>query len=101
MYVVHSTFLVPEEKSEEVIGIYQKRSKMVDQYEGFKSFQLLQNEKKAGELTVEIVWETKDHYLAWATSDAFKKVHDHEKNYPDQELASIVPKVRKFNVVAL
>ncbi|SEN06561.1 Heme-degrading monooxygenase HmoA [Mesobacillus persicus] len=100
MYIVHSTFDVPPEKAEEVIAIYQKRSKMVDDFKGFLSFQLLQNEKKPGELTVQLEWETKDDYLNWATSNAFKKVHDMEKNYPDQELASIIPKVRKYQVVA-
>ncbi len=44
MYIVHSTFHVPQEKTEEVISIYRTRSKLVDEYEGFKSFQLLQNE---------------------------------------------------------
>ncbi|WP_338778540.1 antibiotic biosynthesis monooxygenase family protein [Metabacillus sp. FJAT-52054] len=100
MYIVHSTFNVPENKADEVISIYKTRSKMVDQYEGFHSFQLLQNEKKKGELTVQIEWETKDHYMKWVQSDAFKKVHEHEKNYPDQELAAIVPTVKKYEVVA-
>lgn len=56
MYIVHSTFHVPLEKVEEVITIYQTRSKLVDQYEGFQSFHLLQNEVKKGELTVQIIW---------------------------------------------
>lgn len=100
MYIVHSTFHVPSEKVEEVIGIYRTRSKLVDQYDGFISFQLLQNEVKSGELTVQIVWETKQHYVNWVTSDAYKKVHELEKNYPDQELAAIKPIVQRFEVVA-
>ncbi|PGT88875.1 antibiotic biosynthesis monooxygenase [Bacillus sp. AFS040349] len=100
MYIVHSTFNVPIEKVEEVIGIYQTRSKLVDTYEGFQSFQLLQNEVKPNELTVQINWKTKQDYLNWVTSDAYKKVHELEKNYPDQELASIKPIVQRFEVVA-
>ncbi|AYC30665.1 antibiotic biosynthesis monooxygenase family protein [Paenisporosarcina cavernae] len=100
MYIVQSLVKVPVEKAEEVIGIYQNRSKLVDAYEGFKSFHLWQNEKRPEELTVHMEWESKETYLKWATSEAFKKVHDLEKNYPDQELAAITPKVTKFKVVA-
>ncbi|WP_226669519.1 antibiotic biosynthesis monooxygenase family protein [Metabacillus litoralis] len=100
MYIVHSTFHVPVDKVEEVITIYRTRSKLVDQYDGFKYFQLLQNEVKKGELTVQIAWKSKEDYVNWVTSDAYKKVHELEKNYPDQELASIKPIVQRFEVVA-
>ncbi|WP_078555212.1 antibiotic biosynthesis monooxygenase family protein [Bacillus alkalicellulosilyticus] len=101
MFIVHSTFLVPDEKANEVISIYQSRSKLVDKARGFRQFRLLQNEKKLGELTVQIEWETKEDYLAWVQSEDFKKIHELEKKYPDQELASIIPKVRQYSVVAL
>ena len=100
MYIVHSTVAVPIEKVDEVIGIYQKRSRFVDEYEGFRSFRLMQNETVPQELTVEICWDTKEHYLKYITSDAYKKVHELEKNYPDQELAAIKPRVQRFTQVA-
>jgi heme-degrading monooxygenase HmoA len=99
-YIVHSVVNVPADKVKETISIYQNRSKLVDEYEGFVSFSLLQNEKRPAELTVQLVWETKEEYMKWVTGEAFQKVHDLEKNYPDQELASIVPKVQKYRVVA-
>ncbi|WP_046176081.1 antibiotic biosynthesis monooxygenase family protein [Domibacillus indicus] len=99
-YIVHSIVNVPEEKVEETISIYQNRSRLVDKCEGFLSFQLLQNEKRPSELTVQLVWKTKEAYMNWATSEAFQKVHELEKNYPDQELAAIIPKVQKYRVVA-
>jgi heme-degrading monooxygenase HmoA len=99
-YIVHSIVNVPADKIDETISIYQNRSKLVDKYEGFVSFGLLQNEKRPSELTVQLVWKTKEAYMKWATSEAFQKVHDLEKNYPDQELAAIVPKVQKYRVVA-
>lgn len=100
MYIVQSIVNVPEEKAEEVIGLYQNRSRAVDHYPGFLSFQLLQTENHPGELTVHMTWENKSAYLAWVRSDEFKRVHDMEKNYPDQELANIVPTVRKYDVRA-
>ncbi|PKR77060.1 antibiotic biosynthesis monooxygenase [Halalkalibacillus sediminis] len=100
MYIVDSLVKVPVEKADEVISIYQNRSKSVDEQDGFIKFQLLQNDKKPEELTVHTVWETKEDYLNWARSENFKKIHDMEKNYPDQELASIVPIVKKYKVVA-
>ncbi|WNF21148.1 antibiotic biosynthesis monooxygenase family protein [Mesobacillus jeotgali] len=100
MYIVHSTVEIPEGKVDEVIGIYQKRSRLVDEYEGFISFNLLQNEQKPSELTVQICWESKENYIKYITSDAYKKVHELEKNYPDQELASIRPTVGRYQVVA-
>ncbi len=100
MYIVNSTFQVPAEKAEEVIHIYRSRSKQVDRTDGFHSFQLLQNQKRPGELVVHMEWDTRDHYLAWARSQEFKDIHDLEKKYPDQELAAIIPKVAQYKVVA-
>ncbi|MGP4068940.1 antibiotic biosynthesis monooxygenase family protein [Halobacillus sp. B29] len=100
MFVVDSTVEVPEHKAEELINIYKKRSRLVDQAEGFISFQLLQKERKPGELTVHLEWESKSAYLKWARSDQFKKIHELERQYPDQELQGIVPKVSKYAVVA-
>ena len=100
MYVVTSTFLVPTEKADEVIGIYQKRSRKVDQEPGFFRFQLLQNAKKPGEISVYMEWETKQHYLTWVRSQQFKDIHELEKHYPDQELAGIIPTIHQYEVVA-
>lgn len=100
MYTVFSTFLVPDEKADEVIQIYQNRSKLVNQAAGFIDFLLLQNDRRSGELTVQLLFETKEDYLNWARSKEFKQIHDLEKKYPDQELAAIIPKVTKYKVVA-
>lgn len=100
MYIVQSMVEVPPEKAEEVIGLYVNRSRSVDRQPGFLSFQLLQNELKPGELTVHMTWSTKEDYLAWVTSGDFKRIHELEKKYPDQELASIKPVVRRYKVRA-
>lgn len=100
MFVVDSTVVVPEHKADELIDIYRNRSRLVDKAEGFHSFQLLQNDRKPGELTVHMEWESKQAYLKWARSEQFKKIHELEKQYPDQELQGIVPKVSKYEVVA-
>ncbi|TGB02237.1 antibiotic biosynthesis monooxygenase family protein [Halobacillus salinus] len=100
MFVVDSTVVVPDHKAEDLIHIYQNRSRLVDQADGFLSFQLLQNDRKPGELTVHLEWESKQAYLNWARSEQFKKIHELEKEYPDQELQGIVPKVTKYEVVA-
>ncbi|URT71720.1 antibiotic biosynthesis monooxygenase family protein [Cytobacillus firmus] len=100
MYTVFSTFDVPDEKSEEVIRIYKNRSRSVDQAEGFVDFLLLQNDKRAGELTVQLIFDTKENYLNWVRSEDFKRIHDLEKKYPDQELAAVIPKVAQYKVVA-
>ncbi|PPA69453.1 antibiotic biosynthesis monooxygenase family protein [Jeotgalibacillus proteolyticus] len=100
MYTVFSTFDVPEDKSDQVIEIYKNRSRSVDNAPGFKDFLLLQNDKRAGEITVQLFFETKKDYLNWVRSEDFKRIHELEKKYPDQELASIVPKVTQFKVVA-
>ncbi|QFT90360.1 Heme oxygenase (staphylobilin-producing) [Bacillus sp. THAF10] len=100
MYIVHSTFVVPPEKAEEVIGIYHNRSKLVDKAQGFQRFLLLQNEKKQGELTVFMEWDSKEDFIRWVSSDEYKQIHDLEKKYPDKELAAIIPTITKFKVVA-
>ncbi|WP_444684679.1 antibiotic biosynthesis monooxygenase family protein [Alkalicoccus luteus] len=100
MYTVFSTFHVPEEKADEVIGIYQNRSRIVDNAPGFLDFLLLQNDKKAGEITVQLFFDTKESYMNWVRGGDFKRIHDLEKKYPDQELASIIPSVSQHKVVA-
>ena len=100
MYVVTSTFKVPPEKAQEVIEIYQKRSRKVDEEPGFIRFQLLQNAKKTGEISVYMEWESKASYLTWVRGQQFKDIHELEKNYPDQELAGIIPTIRQYEVVA-
>jgi len=49
MYIVHSTFVVPEEKSDEVVGSYWNRSRLVDRADGFKKLLLLKAEQAGGE----------------------------------------------------
>lgn len=100
MYIVHSTFIVPSEKADEVISIYHNRSRIVEQAKGFQRFLLLQNENKAGELTVFMEWDSKEEFISWVRSEDYKKIHGLEKKYPDQELASIIPTITKFKVVA-
>ncbi|GAK38592.1 antibiotic biosynthesis monooxygenase [Paenibacillus urinalis] len=100
MYIVQSIVEVPVDKVEEVVGLYQNRSRSVDKASGFISFQLLQNEFKPGELTVHMTWQDKKDYLAWVTSSDFKRIHDLERKYPDQELANIKPTVKRYTVRA-
>ncbi len=101
VYIVHSTFEIPAmDKVEEVIQIYKNRSRSVDKAEGFLQFQLLQNQKKPNFLTVQLTFDTKESYMKWVTSEEFKKIHELEKKYPDQELAQVIPKVEQYKVVA-
>ncbi|MBD7938237.1 MULTISPECIES: antibiotic biosynthesis monooxygenase family protein [Cytobacillus] len=99
MYTVFSTFDVNESKANEVIEIYKNRSRLVDQADGFVDFMLLQNDKRKGELTVQLIFETKEDYLRWVRSKDFKRIHDLEKKYPDKELAAVIPKVSQYKVV--
>ncbi|WP_409291282.1 antibiotic biosynthesis monooxygenase family protein [Peribacillus sp. SCS-37] len=100
MYTVFSTFDVPSEKAEEVIEIYRNRTRSVDKAAGFVDFFLLQNDKRPGEITVQLLFDSKQNYLNWVRSEDFKRIHDLEKKYPDQELAAVIPKVQQFKVVA-
>ncbi|WP_026695251.1 antibiotic biosynthesis monooxygenase family protein [Peribacillus kribbensis] len=100
MYAVFSTFDVAGEKAEEVINIYKNRSRMVDQAPGFVDFFLLQNDKRPGELTVQLLFQSKEDYLQWVRSEEFKKIHELEKKYPDKDLAAVIPKVQQYKVVA-
>ncbi|MBM7622406.1 heme-degrading monooxygenase HmoA [Bacillus tianshenii] len=100
MYIVHSTFKVPPEKADEVIAIYHNRSGLVEKAEGFQRFLLLQNEKKTGELTVFMEWDTKEAFLTWVQGEDYKRIHELEKKYPDQQLASIIPTITRYKVVA-
>ncbi|ACV57719.1 antibiotic biosynthesis monooxygenase family protein [Alicyclobacillus acidocaldarius] len=100
MYVVHSTIQVPMEWIDDVIALYRQRSRLVDHWPGFVSFALLQNEHRTGELTIQLVWQSKAHYLAWVQSDDFRRVHEREEALVAQGFPHPRPLVRKYEVVA-
>ncbi|ANF96442.1 antibiotic biosynthesis monooxygenase family protein [Paenibacillus bovis] len=100
MYIVQSIVQVPEHKAEELVEVYRNRSRSVDRQPGFVSFQLLQSETTPGELIVHMSWDTKESYMAWVQSSDFKRIHELEKAYPDQELTDIKPAVRRYLVRA-
>ncbi|TYP79698.1 antibiotic biosynthesis monooxygenase family protein [Paenibacillus methanolicus] len=100
MYIAHSTFDVPPHKADEVIAIYRNRSKTVDEAPGFIRFLLLQNEQKPGELTVHMEWANKSDYMAWITGEQYKRIQALERQYPDPELAGVIPSFSKYKVVA-
>ena len=81
MYTVFSTFLVPDDKANEVIQIYQQRSRLVDKAEALLIFCSCKM-PPSGELTVQLLFETKEDYLNWARSKEFKQIHELEKKYP-------------------
>lgn len=100
MYIVQSVVQVPEYKTEELVEIYRNRSRSVDRQPGFISFQLLQSETTPGELTVHMTWDSKESYISWVQSSDFKRIHELESKYPDQELTDIKPTVRRYLVRA-
>ncbi|SIT03849.1 antibiotic biosynthesis monooxygenase family protein [Alicyclobacillus vulcanalis] len=100
MYVVHSTIEVSSDWLDDVVALYQERSRLVDRWPGFISFALLQNEHRPNELTIQLVWQSKTHYLAWARSEDFRRVHERERELAAHGFPHPRPVVRKYEVVA-
>ncbi len=100
MYIVQSIIQVPGYKTEDLIGIYRNRSRLVDEQPGFVSFQLLQSETAPEEFVVQTTWQTKSDYIAWVKGTDFQRIHELERQYPDQELSDIKPTVKRYVVRA-
>jgi heme-degrading monooxygenase HmoA len=75
VYIVQSIIQVPGYKTEDLIGIYRNRSRLVDEQPGFVSFQLLQSETAPEEFVVQTTWQTKSDYIAWVKGTDFQRIH--------------------------
>lgn len=71
-HIASNNFLVKEDHIDTLIERFKGRKGNVDQYDGFKGFMLIQNDKK---MTVLTGWASTENFQAWVDSEAFQNSH--------------------------
>lgn len=95
MFIAMNQFQVVPERAAEFEQAWQTRERYLDQVPGFVSFALLKGDEP-GDYISHTTWESRDAFLAWATSDAFRKAH--AARMPDGVLATH-PRARFYDAV--
>jgi heme-degrading monooxygenase HmoA len=77
MFIAMNRFRVIKGKEPEFERIWAQRESHLDQFPGFKEFNLLRG-PEAEEYTLyasHTVWQSKQHFEDWTKSEAFRKAH--------------------------
>jgi len=88
MYIAMNHFLVNEGREDGFEETWEKRDRHLDEVEGFVDFRLLRGDTADGKTTYvsHSTWATKDTFVAWTQSDAFRKAHSDARS-PEGTLA--------------
>lgn len=81
MYIAMNRFRITPGREEDFLEIWRKRDSYLDEVPGFKSFHMLEGERKE-DGTVFIShseWASQDAFRAWTKSEAFRKAHANAK----------------------
>ena len=83
MIAVANRIYVHPEYAEAFETRFQNRAGMVDKMEGFMSNQVLRPTAEGDPYVVLTFWESRDAFLNWVNSDAFKKGHARSGTMPE------------------
>ncbi len=81
MYIAMNRFRITPGREEDFLEIWRNRDSYLDEVPGFKSFHMLEGERKE-DCTVFIShseWASQDAFRAWTKSEAFRKAHANAK----------------------
>jgi heme-degrading monooxygenase HmoA len=67
-------FQVDPARGEEFETVWRERETYLAEVPGFVQFALLKGDE-AGDYISHSVWQSRDAFMGWATSDAFRKAH--------------------------
>ena len=74
MYIAMNKFKVNPERGSDFEEMWRGRESQLQTVPGFVQFALLKGET-GGEYISHTTWESKDAFLGWANSDAFRAAH--------------------------
>jgi heme-degrading monooxygenase HmoA len=76
-YIAMNRFKVPKESNVAFETVWSSRESYLDEMQGFLSFHLLKGPEHEDYIlySSHTVWATKDDFLAWTKSEAFRKAH--------------------------
>lgn len=101
MYIAMNRFKIKIEHEAEFIDIWKQRDSHLTTVPGFISFNLLQGatDHKEGYslISSHAIWQSKEAFVAWTKSAAFKKAHAGAGNSKDMHVDR--PQLECFDVV--
>lgn len=98
MIVVCNRIPVNPEHGDAFEQTFKDRASLVDQMDGFISFQLLRPGNPEDPYVVMTFWESRAHYEAWINSDEFKQGHARSGTLPKETFLGH-PKLELFEVI--
>lgn len=84
MIAVRNRIYVNPEYREQFEERFANRENLVDQMDGFVSFQLWRPDNPEDPYVVLTFWESQAHFEAWTTSDAFRQGHAKSGQLPKE-----------------
>ena len=77
MYIAMNRFQVSDELHSKFEEVWKGRDSFLHEQTGFKEFHLLRGDAENGarEYISHSTWESKNAFLAWTESEAFRKAH--------------------------
>jgi heme-degrading monooxygenase HmoA len=76
-FIAMNRFKVPKENGRAFEDVWASRESYLDEMPGFVSFHLLRGPEQEDHVlySSHTVWATKDDFVAWTKSEAFRKAH--------------------------
>lgn len=75
VFIAMNQFQVNPERAAEFEAAWRTRDSYLSGVSGFVQFALLKGDE-AGDFVSHTVWQSRDAFLAWAQSDAFRRAHN-------------------------
>lgn len=99
MYIAMNRFKIKPGCEEAFIDLWRNRDSHLHTVPGFKQFNLLQGETTEEYIlfSSHAVWESRDAFIAWTKSDAFKQAHANAGS--SKELHAGRPQLECFEAV--
>ena len=91
MIIVTNTSKITKDNGHKLIDRFDKVGK-VETMEGFLGLEVLLTESTSDydEVTVSTRWDSKEAFVAWTMSDAFKQAHSRDGGRPDYIISNTV-----------
>ncbi len=74
MFIAMNHFQVDPARGEEFEQVWRTRESYLQGFDGFRSFALLRGDD-AGDYVSHSTWDSREAFMAWATSESFKRAH--------------------------
>ena len=74
MFIAMNQFQVDPARAEEFERVWKDRESYLSGFEGFVQFALLKGDEP-GDYVSHSTWASRDAFMAWAQSDAFRRAH--------------------------